>query len=316
MASNGKFDNQRYSNLYVKRKLLKLEIDVFGIISNGLLHHTPKHKMLAQMRKEIQITSVQVGLSDAEVNRIWANSYAQYLHISKKTFGSLRKIELKFGRKEDYEESLKQRRAVIYASIRAKVIRNDLIKEANELMYSYEYRKKHDEIWGRTGIIESSRMITSRAYSPFFLASSHPKPAKDHAAWEGKLYYDEAWERFVPSDDPNHARIAALIRNRKLKTVQWVCGAPVYLVTRKNCKHYLRNMPLEEVLHASAKSLLKKHKMYMPEEKPASQARLMYREYYNRLKTEEALYELILNEQLAKDITKDKKLVAKWLKLI
>lgn len=315
MAKNAKI-NKRYTNLYVKRRLHKLEIDIFGIIGNGLLHHTPKNKMLTQMRKEISVLSVQVGLSDAEVNQIWANSYAQYLKISRKTFSSLRKIELKFGKKEDYEESLKQRRAVIYDSIRAKIMKNDLIKEANTIMYSYEHRAKHDEIYGPDGILKRSRTVTSCAYSPFFLASSHPKPAKDHAEWEGKLYYDEDWTRFVAEDDPEYARIAALIRNRKLRTVQWVCGAPVYLITRRNCKHYLRNLPLDEVLHSSAKSLLKKHKMYMAEEKPASEALLMYREYYARLKTEEALYKLIPNEQLAKDITKDKKLVDKWLKKI
>lgn len=312
MASNGKINSKQYSNLYVKRRLLKLEIDVFGIISNGLLHHTPKHKILGMIRKELQIVSVHIGLTAAEINQLWGQFLKTYLEISRKTFSSLRKIELRFGKKEDYEESLKQRRATIYDSIRVRIMRNDLVKLANEMMYQYEYRRKHDAIFGTDGLLDQKDDLEN--YTPFFLASSHPKPAKDHADWEGKVYYDEDWEKYVSDQDAD--RIRAYIRNHKLRSVQWVVGPPVYLVTRRNCKHYLRPIPLEEVLHSSAKSLLKKHKMYMPNEKPVSRDVLYYREYYDRLKVEEALHELVPNEKLAKDILKDKKLLAKWTKII
>jgi hypothetical protein len=43
---------------------------------------------------------------------------------------------------------------------------------------------------------------------------------------------------------------------------------------------------------------------------------LYYREYYNRLKIEEALQVLVPNEKLAQDITKDKKLLDKWKKTL
>ena len=309
MAKKGQ-KTYRYSNLYVKRRLVKLEIDVFAIISNGLIHHTPKQKILTQIQKEIQILSVQLGLSDAERNQLWVSAYNKYLEVSKKTVVALKRIERKFGKKEDYEQSLVQRRGVIYASIRAKIQNNDLIKEANQVMYSYEHRLKHDEIYGPGGLIDSA----AESKSPFFLCSSHPKPAKDHAEWEGKLYYDEDWESYVPAEDADHIR--AIIRNRKLRTVQWVVGAPVYLCTRRNCKHYLRNLPIDEVLHSSARSLLKKHGMMMEDEKSVPRQVLYYREYYNRLKIEEALHKLVPNEQLSKDISKDKKLLDKWKKML
>lgn len=315
MASNSKINSKQYSNLYVKRRLLKLEIDVFGIISNGLLHHTPKHKILGMIRKELQIVSVHIGLASMEINQLWGRFLQTYLEISRKTFSSLRKIELKFGKKEDYEESLKQRRATIYSSIRARIMNNDLVKLANEMMYQYEYRHKHDAIFGTDGLLDRIHdPDQDRAYSPFFLASSHPNPAKDHADWEGKMYYDEDWEKYASDQDAD--RIRAYIRNHKLRSVQWVVGPPVYLVTRRNCKHYLSPIPLEEALHSSAKSLLKKHKMYMTDEKPVSRTVLYYREYYARLKVEEALHELVPNEKLAQDISKDKKLLAKWTKII
>lgn len=312
MVKNAK-RNAEYKNLYVKRRLLKLEIDVFGIISNGLLHHTPKQKILNQIRKEIQILSVQVGLDENEIHSIWLKSYAQYLDVNKKTTVSLLRIERKFGKKEDYEQSLHQRRQVIYASIRARIQKNNLIKDANQIMYMYEHRAKHDALYGPDGILELSRS-DNRAYSPFFLCSSHPKPAKDHAAWEGKMYYDEDWEKYASASDAD--RIRAYIKNRKLRSVQWVTGEPVYLITRRNCKHYLMNIPLDEAMHGSPKALLKRHRMFMKDEEPVSKEIRAYREYYNRLKVEEALYDLVPNEQLAKDIKKDKKLLEKWRKLL
>ena len=178
-------------------------------------------------------------------------------------------------------------------------------------MYSYEQRLKHDQIFGPAGMLEQASEETK---SPFFLCSSHPKPAKDHAAWEGKMYYDEDYESYVNPDDLYLIR--AYIRNHKLQTVQWVVGAPVFLTTRKNCKHYFKNVGIDEVLHSSARSILKKHGMIMPNEVPVPSKVLYYREYYNRLKVEEALHKLVPNERLAKDITKDKKLLDKWKKML
>lgn len=308
MAKTGK-NSHRYTNLYVKRRLVKLEIDVFGIISNGLLHHTPKFKTVGMIQKEVQLLSVQLGLSDQEKNQLWLNSYSKYLTVSKKTVNSLRKIELKFGKKEDYEESLIQRRAVIYDSIRANIMRNDLIKEANKITFEYEYRLKHDELYGPQGLLADAR---NEYQSPFFLCSAHPKPAKDHAPYQGKVYYDEDWKDYVPDED--QAVIRAIIRNRKMETIQYITGEPVYLTTRRNCKHYFINVSIDEVAHASARSLVKKHGMVMEDELPASKDKLYYREYYNRLKVEEALHKLVPNEKLAKDIARDKKLLDKWKK--
>jgi len=302
MAKNSK----HYTNLYVKRRLVKLEIDVFGIISNGLLHHTPKHKVINMIQKEVRLLSVQLGLDDQERNSLWNNSYSKYLTVSRRTTSSLRKIELKFGRKENYEESLVQRRAVIYSSIRANIMSNALIKEANQIMYSYEQRLKHEDLFGPDGLLANA----DDSKSPFFLCSSHPNPAKDHAAYQGKLYYDEDWEKYVPAAEADHIR--AIIRNRRLDTIQWVVGEPVYLTTRRNCKHYFINIPIEEVLHASARSLLKKHGMRSSEPESVSREVLYYREYYNRVKVEEALHKLVPNEKLAQDIARDKKLLDKW----
>lgn len=290
--------SKRYTNLYVKRRLLKLEIDVFSIISNGLVQNLGKAKILAQVRKLIRSISVQVGLDEAEQNLIWNTAYATYIRSSRQTSVQLRKLA-----RAGAKGNAGGRAEAVYSSIRAIIQKNDLIKASNQVMYMYEFRMKHEEVY---------QNLLGNNTSPFFLCSSHPKPAKDHAGWEGKVYYDEDWEKKGVWTDEEKSSIRAYIRNHKLRTVQWVCGEPVYLVTRRNCKHYLKELPIEEVLHASARSLLRKHGMYMKDEVPASREVLTYREYYNRLKIEESLHSTFPNEILAQDIKKDRKLLEKW----
>lgn len=289
-----------YTNLYVKRRILKLKIDIIQIITQGIISHDPKLKILQAAKKQIMSIAVQLQLSDREVHRLWLDAMQEYDRISKRSYLQIRKLK----KKETLTpEAVKD---TVYDSIRARIIKNDLIKETNQLMWDYEFRVKHTAIYGEGGLLDS-------ATSPFFLASSHPKPAKDHANFEGKMYYDEDWEKKNEYSDAEASAIRAYIRNHKLQSVQWVLGAPVFLCTRRNCKHYMRNMPLNEVLHASARRLLQKHGMYMKDSnQPASASALAYREYYNRLKIEQALFEIIPNEKLKKDIIKDKMLLDKY----
>ena len=303
MAKKPKF----YSNLYVKRRLMKLEIDIFGIISQGLEQHMPKLQVMKQIQKLIRELQQEINMTDAEAQAVYAQAQAHYNQVSRRTFAQLRKL--------DKQQKQDQRMNVIYANSRALIQSDALIKNANQVMYMYEQRRKHDSIYGEDGLIAASREITSRAYSPFFICSSHPKPAKDHAAWEGKVYYDEAWEDHV-TDPEDAASIRAYIRNHDLYTIQWAVGPPVYLCTRKNCKHFMINIDLEEVLHSSARKLLRTHKLYMKNEEPASPELLRYRQYYNRLKLEQALYQVIPNDELKKDLKKDKLLLDKYKNLL
>lgn len=293
----------RFSNLYVKRRVLSLEMDMVKVISHGLIKKQGKRQILKQLKNQINHIAVQeLQLRDAEVHKLWLDANSLYNQMSKRTVVAMRRIK----RGEATVQTLHQ---AIYASIRAKIQDLNLIKDANEVMYRYEYWAKHDEIYGNDGLLES-------ATSPFFLASSHPKPAKDHADWEGKMYYDEEWEEKNSFSDTQKIAIRAYIRNRKLVSVQWVLGAPVYLCTRRNCKHFLKNLPLEEVLHSSPKALLKKHKMYHKDEVPVSDDVLNYRKYYARVKLEEQLMDIIPNQDLKRDLVQDKKTLAKWRNMI
>lgn len=292
-----------YSNLYIKRRILKLKIDIIQKITQGIRLRIPKAKIMKEIQSWILSLSVQLGLSDLERNRLSLDAENEYNRITRKSYAQIRWLRRRAGSGTELDPEAVNR--IAYTNIRARIKANDLIKEANSVMYEYEFRTKHDEIYGREG------MLAQATTSPFFLCSSHPNPAKGHADWEGKMYYDADWESKGTYSDSEKASIRAYIRNRKLHTVQWVVGEPVYLVTRRNCKHYLMNIPLSEVLHSSPKSLLRKHKMYMKDEEPASQEILTYREYYNRLKIEEALEEVIPNQLLKQDVVNDKKLLYK-----
>ena len=294
--------------LYWKRRIYQCEINITGIIANGLVHHSPKRTVLLMIQKEISDINRAIGINQEEIKLLWTAASSNYEVVSKKTFGLLREVDKKFGKKSDYEEALRHRKDITYRAIRENVIRNGLMtKIRNEVAYSYEKRYKSDYL---SDLIEENRQN-----SPFFLASSHKNPAQDHADWEGKMYYDADWEG-QDWNEEDRARIAAYIRNHNLKTVQWVTGEPVYLVTRPNCKHYLMNVPLEEALKSSVKALLRRKKMYMKEDIPATPELLAYRRYYERHKIEQDLYDLIGGNELQKDMEASRKLRDKYARLI
>ena len=294
----------------MKKELLRLETNIIGIITNGLVHRTPKRLILISIKKEIVNAVHKIGLDRAEAHSIWLDAVARYDEISKKTFVDLRKADKKFGKLENYEENLARRTSTVYNYVRKNAIMNDsLIKKANEIKKSIESREKHDKIFGINGIIKENREDLDN-YSPFFLCSSHIDPAEDHKDWEGKMYFDEDWRKFV-SDKDTKKNIGTYIRYRRLRSVQWVCGAPVYMVVRPNCKHYFTNLPIEEVLHDSPRNLVKKHKLYNPNENPIPQEEIVLNRYSERLAIEKHLNTLIKDDRLKKDIKDFTNLVRK-----
>ena len=285
----------------LKQLIYGSELRVVALISNGLVHHTPKRTVLVQIRKELLRCSVLTGLNDVHRNRLWMEYYALYNKISKKTFSTLRKLDLKFGKKEDYEESLRQRSNVVYESVRKEAIFNHRLEHnKNILANDVEELEKRDSI----------RAMLNAHISPFFLCSTHEKPAKDHADWEGKLYYDADWERYAA--DENRAMIAEFIQKEKLRTVQWVTGEPVYLITRPNCKHFFINISVEDALGMDLKELLSDNKMIMPNDLPMSEAKMAYKGYYERLKALRYLKSIAPSEKLDEDIKNTAMLVRKW----
>lgn len=279
-----------------KQVFFGYEVRVNAIIGNSLVHRVPKQQTLKIIKRELVRLQNYANLSLSETNHLWLDSYNRYMRVSKKSFSLLRKANFAEKGTKDYEEELKNRKNIVYKSLRSEW--KLLEREKNELANEYEYRFKHDSLFEQfqSGV--------------FYLCSTHINPAKDHVDWEGKVYVNAGWKDRVDPD--MHGKIAAYIRNHDIKTVQWVVGEPVYLVTRPNCKHYFIEISVEEVLGNSVRKLLKKHNMYMENEPEQSYAYGQYKNYYERLKALTYLHHMFDAEELSVDITNTRKLARKW----
>ena len=296
-----KEQQKKYKNLYVKRRLMQLEVDIFAIIAQGIADGISKQQILRQVKHRIQLVAVQLHLQQSEIQLLWQKTLSLYKKMDNSS--ALGRKKAKKIAESDPKASAEVRNSSIYASIRARIIADDPIHHANQVMYEVERRETDDEI---------AFLLSNATTSPFFLASAHPNPAHDHADYEGRMYYDANWATRGAYTAAESSAIRAYIQNHHLQTVQWVVGPPVYLVRRPNCKHYLTNIPLQEVLHASARKLLQKHHLVMEKEQPIPQRLVYYRNYYNRLKVLEQLNKVIPCKELSKDIKHTKALVDKY----
>ncbi len=82
----------------------------------------------------------------------------------------------------------------------------------------------------------------------FYITSYYGDCAKDHADYQGKIYFDRDWRANAPKD--RIEEIENYISSNKLMSVQEVTGAPVYLTSRPNCRHYFQAIDIDSVLGA------------------------------------------------------------------
>ncbi len=90
----------------------------------------------------------------------------------------------------------------------------------------------------------------------FYITSFYGDCAKDHADYQGKIYYDADWKENAPKDRIDE--IQNYIDSKNLKSVQEVMDAPVYLTTRPNCRHYFTAIDIDTVLGAKTNSDISK----------------------------------------------------------
>ena len=86
----------------------------------------------------------------------------------------------------------------------------------------------------------------------FYITSFYGDCAKDHADYQGKIYYDSNWKDNAPKDRIDE--IQNYIDSKGLKSVQEIMDAPVYLTTRPNCRHYFTAIDIDAVLGAKTNS--------------------------------------------------------------
>lgn len=127
----------------------------------------------------------------------------------------------------------------------------------------------------------------------FYLSSEHGDCAEDHVPYQGKLYVSSHWRERVRSPELRE-RVASCVRNRRIRTVEWVVGGPAWLCTRPNCRHTLIRVPLEEALGSSARALVRRYAPYEPK-----------RDYGDPLSGRIRLVEALLASHPCEDLRKE-----------
>lgn len=137
-----------------------------------------------------------------------------------------------------------------------------------------------------------------------YLASSHTDSAEDHAPWQGKIYYDE--------NAPDEVKRFA--HKNGYRSLQWVMGAPVYFITRPNCRHFFKSLDIDVVKNNSVKELTRKYKMHRidGDRSLATPKSIAIEEYTDRLNLLQSMYNKHKTEHLRRDIEKTKLLLRKW----
>ena len=94
----------------------------------------------------------------------------------------------------------------------------------------------------------------------FYACSSHSKPAKDHADYQGKIYVDRYWRKYCTGTVPEWMilTVEEFIQKNEIITVQKIMGPPVWLCTRPYCKHKLYPVNTLTVLTEQPKEYIRK----------------------------------------------------------
>ena len=162
----------------------------------------------------------------------------------------------------------------------------------------------------------------------FYLCSKHDDCAEDHEAYQGKIYYDHLWKRYIKSE---YARdlVSKHIDLYKMQEYQKVLSRPVWLITRPNCRHYFKQISLNDILsEPTLEGLLDTHRMHhevglrgenQTLRHPTSKewytkenVLAIIKKYRERLAYHQKLYDKRPNDQLKNLIFKDKTLIQKW----
>lgn len=148
----------------------------------------------------------------------------------------------------------------------------------------------------------------------FYTTTVYGDSAGDHANLQGKIYYDNRWKDYGYKDTN---KIEALIRNKKMLSIQEVRDRPYWLSTRPNCRHNFVAITIEQASGENpAKSLglvrgsYKSSNYDKTQEQRKNERNIRF--YKARLEQNERLYAIAPSEQLQRFILQDKLMVRHW----
>lgn len=258
---------------YLKSYLYGVEVKIASQITDAVLNRKPKLVIMKEVRNEI------LGLqlfSDLEKNQLWLWANSFYRHC---IAGAARKIDPK------------ERAEAIYS-----VLRNDtptLEHVKNEIADTVEFRKKHSDL------VE----ILTDQENHFFYCTEHKDCAVGHQAYQGRLYYRDSAK--LSSEEK------VFVKSQKLLSVEEVVMEPVWLTTRRNCRHRLIPISFERAKTGDYSGVYNAHEISYDESQ--------YRNYRDRYKMIANIKKVFTNngvdipEQLKLDIKRTRGLVRAWM---
>ena len=127
----------------------------------------------------------------------------------------------------------------------------------NDVMKAFN--RAYKKAWKRTAktYIGSQLKLQRGREEPvvFYLVSSHQHPQPAHEPLQGTVLIDRYWNVATGGDQ----RIEGFLKTHKMHTVQWAMGAPHYLISRPNCRHYLIPLRTDEVVSSTLKQIKAMH---------------------------------------------------------
>ena len=252
----------------IKATIYVYEVKVTSIIASGVQNRASKREIMNKCRQQI----VHYNLSDAEKNQLWVFCTQTY------------RLMITAARRNP---NIEERGELVYAVLKKRI--PDLEKLKNDLSNDVEYRLKHNEL------IE----LLDNHDNHFYYCTVHKDPAEGHKNYQGKIYYRKnLWDDFTGQEKK-------YVQKHGLIAVEDVVLEPVWLCTRKNCKHRLIPVLFETLKKGIKKDIVDNHNI--------SYAESQYRVYFDRLKLLVKLKkDGIQSNELDEDIKKTRALVKKW----
>lgn len=258
-----------------KRRLKSLiynyEVRVAAVITDGVMRRDSRARVLNRAWKEV----LKVDLDVSEQTRMWQFATSFYRHCVAAA-----------GRESDVQKRAEK----VYT-----VLRDDtqmLEHQKNVLADAVEYRTKRQEL---IGILSSE--------SNFFYCTAHKNPADGHRDYQDRIYYRKNGN--LSKEEKQ------FVRSQRLLAVEDVVLEPVYLCTRKNCKHRLIPISFESAKNGDVRGESSVNDISYEEEQ--------YLNYRDRLK----MYVKIKNvfkeidgvevpDQMKVDVKRTYKLIRAW----
>ena len=162
-----------------------------------------------------------------------------------------------------YPEATQREKAVMYRSALQLRRDGDTRRSLEQVIKAENYIQKREQ--SRAKMTHLKEQVKESRDKPepviFYLCSHHANPAEDHKDWEGRIYIDRFWRSTVQGVYPESVmkQVESYVKDNDVRSVQWVTGEPVYMITRPYCRHFFIPVPTSEVLEGSVAELQKSH---------------------------------------------------------